>query len=61
MKIATLVPGAPGNVGTEVVNLLKIAGIPFRAGAFNPQAAKETLGTDIDIVHFDFLKPKTYR
>ncbi len=61
MTISTLVLGAPGNVGTELVNNLKVTGIPFRVGAFNPSIAKETLGSDVDIVHFDFLKSETYQ
>ena len=61
MKTSILVLGASGNVGTELVNNLKVAGIPFRVGAFNPPAPEEAIGSDIEIVHFDFLKPETYR
>lgn len=55
-----LVIGAPGNVGTEVVNGLQILGIPFRVGAHNPVSARHRLGSTPEIVLFDFLKPATF-
>lgn len=56
-----LITGAPGNVGSEVVRGLQEAGIAFRVGAFDVDAARATFGDDADIVPFDFLKPQTYR
>ncbi len=60
METRILITGAPGNVGTEVVRELERKGIPFRVGAYNLNNARETLGNDLDITHFDFLKPETY-
>lgn len=60
MDSKILVTGAPGNVGTEVVKGLQAAGAPFRVGAWEVQSARKILGDDIEIVHFDFLKPETY-
>lgn len=60
MTAKILVTGAPGNVGSEVVRELLALGADFRVAAFNPDAARETLGAATDIVHFDFLKPETF-
>ncbi|GAB4521842.1 MAG: NmrA family NAD(P)-binding protein [Anaerolineae bacterium] len=61
MTARILVTGAPGNVGTEVVLGLQEAGVPFRIGAFDVEAARRAFGPQAEIVHFDFLKPETYR
>lgn len=55
-----LVTGAPGNVGTEVVKGLRALAVPFRVAAWDVKAAREALGSDIESVHFDFLKPQTF-
>jgi uncharacterized protein YbjT (DUF2867 family) len=55
-----LVTGAPGNVGSEVVNQLRETGADFRVGAYNVDKAREALGDDLEIVHFDFLNASTY-
>lgn len=55
-----LVTGAPGNVGTAVVEGLQAAGVPFRVAAWDAERAKAALGNDLDIVQFDFLDPATY-
>jgi uncharacterized protein YbjT (DUF2867 family) len=60
MSQRILVTGAPGNVGTEVVIALKQMNADFRVAAFNAERAKQVLGDDIDIVHFDFLNSATY-
>jgi uncharacterized protein YbjT (DUF2867 family) len=40
---------------------LQEAGIPFRVGAYDTDAARQAFGEDTEIVHFDFLKPETFR
>ncbi len=55
-----LVTGAPGNVGTEVVRELQLRAVPLRIGAFNMASARKYFGQDVDIQHFDFLKPETF-
>ena len=60
MQPHILVTGATGNVGAELVKQLQNAGIAFRAGVTHPDSAREKLGTDIDLVHFDFLDSTTY-
>ncbi len=60
MKTRILITGAPGNVGTEVVHELQRLGVPFRVGAYHVKAAIEILSDDLEITHFDFLKPETY-
>jgi uncharacterized protein YbjT (DUF2867 family) len=56
-----LVTGAPGNVGTEVVRCLQEADAEFRIGAFNVESARAAFDDDIEIVHFDFTRPETFR
>ncbi|MBA3872271.1 MAG: SDR family oxidoreductase [Anaerolineae bacterium] len=60
METHILVTGAPGNVGTEVVHELQRIGVPFRVGVHNVKTASERLGNNLEITHFDFLKPETY-
>ena len=55
----TLVTGATGNVGSEVVRLLRGFGSPVRAavrdpGRFQPDGR-------VEYVPFDFVRPQTYR
>ncbi|MFP4322020.1 MAG: SDR family oxidoreductase [Anaerolineales bacterium] len=61
MTARILVTGAPGNVGTEVVKALQAAKVPFRIGAYSVDSARAAFGDDTEIVHFDFLKPETFR
>jgi uncharacterized protein YbjT (DUF2867 family) len=60
MSAEILVTGAPGNVGSEVVKGLQAQGIPFRIGAFDVDMARQAHGDDLDVTHFDFLKPDTF-
>ena len=60
MNTHILVTGAPGNVGTEVVQQLQAQGVAVRVGAFNPIAARRVFNENTEITHFDFLKPETY-
>ncbi|MFW5709632.1 MAG: SDR family oxidoreductase [Chloroflexota bacterium] len=61
METRILVTGAPGNVGTEVVKGLIKKGAPLRIGAYSVEGARQTFGDEVEIVHFDFLKPETFR
>lgn len=63
MTSPILVTGAPGNVGSEVVRCLVAAGQPVRVAVFNVEAAHTAFGDEagVEIVHFDFLKPETFR
>lgn len=55
-----LITGAPGNVGTEVVRELQELNILFRVAARDAQHARKVLGSNIEIVDFDFLNSDTY-
>lgn len=62
MSARILVTGAPGNVGTPVVHELRELGASsFRVAARHPDAARQHLGDDLEIVPFDFLKPETFK
>jgi len=61
MNPQILVTGAPGNVGSEVVNELKRKGISFRVGVFNPDAGQLIADETMEVVPFDFLKPETHQ
>jgi uncharacterized protein YbjT (DUF2867 family) len=54
-----LVTGATGNVGTSLVGLLSDAGVPFRAFVRDPERARTTLGTRVDLARGDFAEPAT--
>lgn len=55
-----LVIGAPGNVGTEVVHGLRLAGAQFRIAAYELEEARQAFSEPSDIVHFNFLDSATY-
>ena len=52
-----LVTGATGNVGRPLVGLLSDAGVPFRAFVRDPERARATLGTQVDLARGDFAEP----
>ena len=55
-----LLTGASGNVGTEIARILKSRGVPFRAMARSPEAARQSdILTDADLVDGDFNDPAT--
>lgn len=53
-----LVTGASGNVGAELVRILRARGVAFRIGARNPTAAA---AGGAEVVAFDFLDAATFR
>jgi len=55
-----LVTGAPGNVGTDLVHLLRTEGLPFRVAARRPERAKALLGEGVEAVRFDFEDPSSF-
>jgi uncharacterized protein YbjT (DUF2867 family) len=57
--MTTLVTGASGNVGAEVVNALALRGEPIRAALRDPAGA--WLPANAQPVRFDFADPATYR
>ncbi|MBL8152805.1 MAG: SDR family oxidoreductase [Anaerolineae bacterium] len=61
MAAEILVTGVPGNVGSEVVAGLIRLGIPFRVGLFDLRAPHPEYAEQVEIIHFDFLKPETHR
>jgi uncharacterized protein YbjT (DUF2867 family) len=50
----TLVTGATGNVGREVVRALTTKGMPVRVAVTDPAAASAIFGSDVDAVRFDY-------
>lgn len=60
MLTPTLVTGAPGNVGTEVVRGLMQSNVPVRVAAFDVKAAQTAFGDGAQYVQFDFLRPETF-
>lgn len=59
MNTTILISGAPGNVGTEVVQAL-IGQANIRVAAYDIQRARARLGENVEIVHFDFLDSTTF-
>jgi uncharacterized protein YbjT (DUF2867 family) len=56
-----LLIGATGNVGKHVVSALEKTNTPIRLGSFDLEECKKLIGdTNIECVHFDFYKTKTY-
>ncbi|HWI64713.1 MAG TPA: SDR family oxidoreductase [Symbiobacteriaceae bacterium] len=55
-----LVTGAPGNVSTEIVRLLREQGETVRAAVYNVAKARQVLGEGIEYAAFDFERPETY-
>lgn len=55
-----LVTGAPGNVGNAVVAELRRLNVLFRVGAYRVESAYHHLGSNIEIVPFNFVDPQTY-
>jgi uncharacterized protein YbjT (DUF2867 family) len=60
MPEKTLVIGATGRVGGELVKLLMRSGKPFRAAARNPSAFAGTLSESAEAVEFDYERPQTF-
>lgn len=54
-----LITGAPGTVGSPLVESLR-GRTPMRIAARKIDAARAALGDDLDYVPFDFVKPETY-
>jgi len=61
METPTLVMGALGNVGTEVVKSLLAAGQRVRAADIDENKLKERFGSSAECVHFDFTNLGTYK
>ncbi|MBD3404672.1 MAG: NAD(P)H-binding protein [Candidatus Lokiarchaeota archaeon] len=55
-----LVIGAPGNVGSYVVEYALERGMRIRIGAYDIEAAKASFEDVEDICFFDFYEPSTY-
>ena len=60
MTAPILVTGAPGNVGTPLVEELLRLGMPVRVSAWDPAVARAAFGDAVDVVPFDFEKPDTF-
>lgn len=60
MSSKILVTGATGTIGKAVVTTLMNEKKSFVAGVRNKATASEKLGTDVDLVTFDFQDPSTY-
>jgi uncharacterized protein YbjT (DUF2867 family) len=55
-----LITGAPGTVGTEIVQLLRHTPLFYRIGAHHPERAQEAFPDAPEITPFDFRAPATY-
>ncbi|MEA5603471.1 SDR family oxidoreductase [Nostoc sp. UHCC 0252] len=55
-----LVTGATGNVGTEVIRLLRSQNCHICAGVRNPMNAQQMLGSNVECIAFDFTNPDTF-
>lgn len=60
MQPETLVMGALGNVGSEVVKYLLEQGVSVRAADIFPDKLKGRFGDEVEPVWFDFNKPETF-
>lgn len=60
MSERVLVTGATGKVGREVVRLLVEGGREVQAATRSPGQARELLGSDAEVVEFDFDRAETY-
>ncbi len=60
MSKKILVTGATGTIGKAVVKELKSAGAAFKAASRNVAAGHEKLGSDTEVVAFDFADPTTF-
>jgi uncharacterized protein YbjT (DUF2867 family) len=60
MSEITLVIGATGKTGTEIVRLLSANGKAVRAGSRSPSAAFAKLGGQAETIEFDFERPRTF-
>lgn len=61
MSSVILVTGALGNVGTEIVKCLQVAGKKVRVADINEERLKERFGDSVESVRFDFSRPETYK
>ncbi len=55
-----LVTGATGNVGSELVKQLAEQRQPFKAASRDPDKAKESMPTDVQLVQFDLQQSASY-
>ena len=55
-----LVTGAPGNVGTPLVDQLLSAGVPVRVAARSLESAARFAGAGAEVVRFDMTDPTTF-
>jgi uncharacterized protein YbjT (DUF2867 family) len=60
MSEASLVIGALGNAGTEVVKGLQARGRKVRAADIDEGKLRQRFGDSVEAVHFDFFRPETY-
>lgn len=60
MSNKILITGATGTVGKALVKELKARGVAFKAATRNIAAGKEKLGSDAEVVAFDFAEPNTF-
>ena len=60
MTAPVLVTGAPGNVGTPLVQELLRLGARVRVAAWDAAAARAAFGDAVEIVPFDFELPDTF-
>lgn len=60
MTPPVLVTGAPGNMGTPLVEDLLRLGASVRVAALNVDTARQAFGDRVEVVRFDFADPSTF-
>jgi len=60
MELLTLVIGALGNVGTEVIKQLQAEGHVIRAADIDEKKLREKFGDSVECIRFDFCDERTY-
>lgn len=60
MPATILVTGATGNVGSEVLKRLRDHDVRVIAAVPKPDRARRVLGSDVEVVAFDFGNPATF-
>jgi len=59
VELVILVTGATGQVGSQLVRVLRVAGVPFRALVRDAKRAADMLGADVSLIEGDHMNAKS--